>query len=103
MEAPDAKFNIMKRKMFDGATAVIFQRAKELRGQITDAERILWIHLRGKQTGYKFRLQHPMGNYILDFYCHQLKLVIEADGAVHYNEDVRNSDKERQRILESAG
>lgn len=89
--------------MFNGASAVIFQRAKELRNQTTDAETILWMHLRGKQLGYKFRRQHPIGNYIADFYCHQLKLVIEADGSVHNNVEVKNDDAERQMALESTG
>jgi len=89
--------------MFQGASALIFQRARELRDHLTDAESILWMHLRGKQMGYKFRRQHPIGNYIVDFYCHQLKLVIEADGPVHDKHEVSNNDKERQLTLENEG
>ncbi|HEY4147450.1 MAG TPA: endonuclease domain-containing protein [Chitinophagaceae bacterium] len=93
----------MRREMFQGASALIFQRARELRNQTTDTEVILWMHLHGKQLGYKFRRQHPIGNYIVDFYCHQLKLVIEADGLVHNKEEVKNNDKERQMALEGMG
>ena len=63
----------MRKKMFDGASPLIFQRAKELRNQVTHAEMLLWDYLRNNQMGYKFRRQHPVGNFIVDFYCHQLK------------------------------
>lgn len=55
----------MKKRMFYSVNAFIFQRAEELRNRLTDAEHILWRHLRTKQNGYKFRRQHPAGNYIL--------------------------------------
>jgi len=89
--------------MFYSASPIIFQRAKELRNQLTDAERILWMHLRTKPKGYKFRRQHPAGNYILDFYCHALKLAIEADGGIHNEEKVQEADRKRQKDLESEG
>lgn len=92
----------MRKEMFKGAAHLIFQRAKELRNHVTDAERILRMHLRDKQMGYKFRRQHPIGNYIADFYCHQLKL-IEADGSVHNNDEVKKKDIERQLFFESTG
>jgi imidazole glycerol-phosphate synthase subunit HisF len=63
----------------------------------------LWMHLRTKPGGYKFRQQHPLGNYIPDFYCHPLKLAIEADGSIHDKEENRNADMERQTILEAEG
>jgi len=69
--------------MFYGASPLIFERAKQLRNQVTHAEMIIWNYLRGNQCGYKFRRQHPVGNFILDFYCHQLKLAIEIDGSIH--------------------
>ena len=89
--------------MFYGAGNLIFKNAKSLRKQPTDAERILWIHLRTRPKGYKFRRQHPAGNFILDFYCHALKLAIEADGAVHEEESVKSNDQERQIMLEKDG
>lgn len=89
--------------MFYSAGATIFQRAKELRNQPTDAERVLWMYLRTRPMGYKFRRQHPAGNYILDFYCHALKLAIEADGLIHDKEAVKKYDVERQTYLETDG
>ena len=89
--------------MFYSAEPTIFQRAKELRNQPTDAERILWMHLRTRPGGYKFRRQHPSGNYILDFYCHALKLAIEADGSIHNTEESLQKDIERQVILKGEG
>ena len=89
--------------MFYHAGPNIFQRAKELRNQPTDAERILWMYLRTRPGGYKFRRQHPAGNYILDFYCHQLKLAIEADGSIHDKEENKITDIERQSYIESIG
>jgi very-short-patch-repair endonuclease len=60
------------------------QRARELRQPQTPAEQKLWALLRGRNlAGYKFRRQHPIGNFIVDFYCPQAKLVIEVDGDIH--------------------
>lgn len=60
------------------------QRAKALRQRLTPAEYKLWQVLRNRNLGgYKFRRQHPIGHYILDFYCHERGLVIEIDGDVH--------------------
>ena len=73
----------MKKKMFGGAEQLLFKRASELRKQQTFAEEILWNYLRTKPFGFKFRRQHPFSCYILDFYCHSLRLVIEVDGSVH--------------------
>lgn len=86
--------------MFYSAGPLIFQRAREPRHNPTDAERILWLHLRTRPKGQKFRRQHPIGNDIVDFYFHQLKLVIEFDGSIHDLIDVIKKDKERQSILE---
>jgi very-short-patch-repair endonuclease len=59
-------------------------RARSLRKKATDAERILWRHLRNRNfAGYKFRRQHPSDRYILDFYCPAAKLAIELDGGGH--------------------
>lgn len=93
----------MKKEMFYSAGSIIFQSAKMLRNQPTDAERIPWMYLRSRPKAYKFRRQHPAGNFILDFYCHSLKLAIEADGTVHDNELVKNADHERQSMLERDG
>ncbi|MBW1836147.1 MAG: endonuclease domain-containing protein [Deltaproteobacteria bacterium] len=59
-------------------------RAKKLRKNMTDAERLLWRHLRNRELGgYKFRRQRPIGPYIVDFVCIEKKLVVEVDGGQH--------------------
>ena len=63
--------------MFYGASPLIFERAKKLRNKTTESEGMLWNRINGKQLGVKFRRQHPLSNYIADFYCHELKLIIE--------------------------
>ena len=88
----------MKRK--GGAMTV--QRARDLRRTMTDAERRLWSHLRSRQLqGYKFRRQHPLGPYVLDFFCEQEKLVVEVDGGQHAVDAER--DARRTRWLEAHG
>jgi len=59
------------------------QRARELRRDMTDAERFLWRHLRAGQLVHKFRRQHPIGPYIVDFACPSAKLIVELDGGQH--------------------
>lgn len=59
-------------------------KSRNLRKNQTDAESLLWFHLRNKQLmGYKFRRQYPIINYIIDFYCFERKLGIELDGSQH--------------------
>jgi len=80
--------------MFYGASPLIFERAKELRKRMTETENILWNALRRKnRKGYKFRRQHPMSTYIADFYCHQLKLVIEIDGGYHLKKRLKKKTR----------
>lgn len=93
----------MKRTMFAGADANLFERAKALRKTQTHAEELLWNYLKQKPLGYKFRRQHPLGNFILDFYCHSLKLVIEVDGSIHDIEEVAENDKIRDAALKNVG
>ena len=90
----------MKRKMFSGADNFLFERASKLRKRQTFAEEIFWNYLKTKPFGFKFRRQHPFSIYILDFYCHQLKLVIEVDGSIHNVAEVKQSDEIRQQQLE---
>ena len=93
----------MTREMFFGASPEIFRRARELRKNCTEAERTLWEELRGKPQGIKFRRQHPLGKYILDFYAHRIRLAIEVDGSVHLKPGRAANDIKRQRAIESAG
>lgn len=85
-----------------GASPEIFKRAKSLKRAMTPAEKILWEELRNsKLDGHKFRRQHPIGKFIADFYCHEKKLVIELDGGIHNDEDVKERDEGRTYELES--
>jgi cyclase len=93
----------MEQNIFFGASKIIFENAKELRKNMTHAERILWGYLKTKPNGFKFRRQHPLGIYIADFYCHKLKLVLEVDGSVHDNEEVKQNDEVRQKLIEEDG
>ena len=93
----------MKREMFYGANKIIFGNAKSLRNNLTEEEMILWRRLKEDIPNYKFRRQHPISNYIVDFYCHELKLVIEVDSSIHYSEENQKLDEIRQRNLESLG
>lgn len=89
----------MKENMYYGASHLIFQKAEELRNRMTPAEEILWKHIHINQWKLKFRRQHPIWNYIADFYCHGIKLVIELDGAIHELEDVKKNDAIRENYL----
>jgi very-short-patch-repair endonuclease len=75
--------NAPKEKMHASANGRLFEYARALRKKMTPAESILWEHIRNKKLGAKFRRQHPIEAYILDFYCHELKVGIEVDGSIH--------------------
>jgi imidazole glycerol-phosphate synthase subunit HisF len=94
---------LMDSKMHAGALQQLYQRARELRNNATYAEEILWGYLRTKPLGYKFRRQHPYSIYILDFYCHSKRLVIEVDGNIHNQEDIKALDEYRQKQMEADG
>ena len=78
-------------------------RARELRRKGTDAEHRLWSRLRNKGLGVKFRRQHPIGPYVVDFFSLEGKLVVELDGGQHNDDDGRHADQGRTRFLESRG
>ena len=59
------------------------ERARELRHDMTPAEKILWGELRGNKLGVHFRRQHVIAGFIVDFYCHKAALVVEVDGDIH--------------------
>ena len=85
-----------------GTSPLIQQRARALRQRATEAERILWEHLRNRRLhGLKFRRQHPLGPYIVDFYCAAHRLVVEIDGPIH--ESQREQDVLRSEYLTMYG
>ena len=76
--------------------------AREMRGRMTNAEALLWMLLRNRRiAGMKFRRQHPVGRYILDFYCDERKLGIELDGGQHG--EAMDYDQQRDRWLQEQG
>jgi adenine-specific DNA-methyltransferase len=80
------------------------ETARRLRKQMTTSEWRLWLALRNRQLdGYRFRRQHPIGPFVVDFVCLQGRLVIEVDGTVHDHLAVFSRDHERQVWLESRG
>ncbi len=81
-----------------------YLNAKSLRQKETEAEKKLWSFLRNRQlNGKKFRRQHAFGVFILDFYCHECKLVIELDGSVHKGSINRQYDEARTSYLKENG
>ena|SRR5690554_1903588 len=88
------------QSMWKGASPELFDMARILRKNMTTAEAKLWDNLKGnKLRGLKFRPQHPILIFIVDFYCHQLKLVIEVDGGYHEKEEQKALDIERSDLL----
>jgi very-short-patch-repair endonuclease len=86
------------------ASPEIFRRAKELRQQMTNSEMILWERLRaGRLNSLKFRRLHPIDQFIVDFYCHSYKLVIELDGSIYNDLDQKMRDLGREETLKSFG
>ena len=80
------------------------QPARQLRSNMTDAESRLWARLRGKQLlGVQFYRQKPLGNFIVDFYAAKAHLVVEVDGAHHFESTQRLADAERTRMLSGMG
>ena len=79
--------------------------SRKLRVEGTKSEACLWKYVlqAGKLSGYKFRRQRPVLNYIADFMCLDLMLIIEVDGISHWNEDTVRKDEIRQAELEKIG
>jgi very-short-patch-repair endonuclease len=80
------------------------KHAKRLRREMTNAEVKLWVHLRGRDlAGHRFRRQHPVGPYIVDFACVNLPLIVEVDGETHGSKPQKEHDARRTRYLEKRG
>ncbi|MBR5027929.1 MAG: endonuclease domain-containing protein [Bacteroidales bacterium] len=78
-----------------------FSRKMRRDGEL--AEALLWRHLKAKQTGYVFNRQKPILNFIADFYCKELSLVVEIDGLSHFSEEAHLKDEERDRQMQVVG
>jgi len=79
------------------------ENAKGLRISSTQAEKVLWQEIRNKKLGVKFRRQHVIENFIVDFYCHECKLAIEVDGGYHLEQNQREYDENRSFNLSEYG
>ncbi|MTK53448.1 DUF559 domain-containing protein [Paludibacter sp.] len=94
--------NTVEHTMYYNALPSVFAKAKELRENMTQAEKMLWEKLRRNQLGVRFKPQHPIDIFIADFYCHFAKLVIEVDGEIHTSQqdydDGRTAELERLGI-----
>ena len=93
----------MSTKMNYGASAAIFQHAEKLRNNMTEPETILWEKVCKNKLGVRIRRQHPIWNYIADFYCHELKLVVEIDGGIHLKKENKEYDITREITLNEFG
>ena len=87
--------------MQNQATSKARVNARALRRDMTDSERKLWSVLRGEQLGFKFRRQHPLGNFIADFACLEPRLIVELDGSQHA--DNQAYDLARDAFFEAKG
>jgi ATP-dependent helicase HrpA/adenine-specific DNA-methyltransferase len=91
-------------KLHKGAKVSTQEYARELRSKTTEAEQKLWSLLRNRQLkGKKFRRQHAISNYIVDFYCNECKLVIELDGKFHTAGEAKEYDAARTALLNELG
>src|SRR5690554_6150305 len=99
------KFNpYYQISMFKGAPSESFAKAKELRSNLTAAEKVVWELLnKGQFKQYKFRRQHPVHLYIVDFYSYRLSLVIEIDGEYHKLKEQIEKDIQRTKDLNFQG
>lgn len=81
----------------------LIRAARRLRREQTPAEALLWERVRSNQLGHRFRRQHVIGRFVVDFSCPAARLVVEIDGSVHDPDDARNQDGWRTKQLEDLG
>ena len=79
------------------------EKRRQLRNNMTYCEKIVWLHLRKRQLGYRFLRQYSVDHFVIDFYCPELKLAVELDGNVHEIPDQKEYDEARQKYLEKFG
>ena len=90
--------------IYFGAGPEILRIAGDLRKSMTPAEKVLWERLRNRQvSGLRFRRQHPIKDFVVDFFCYDALLVIEVDGTVHDETSQKERDEQRTIILQKLG
>jgi len=77
--------------------------ARKLRAEMSPPEVMVWVHLRERKDGLVFRRQHPVGRYVLDFYCARARLAVEIDGEHHYYDIQERKDAIRKPWLNASG
>ena len=91
-------------KLHQGTKAATQEYARELRSRTTEAGQKLWALLRDRKLkGKKFRRQHAIANYVVDFYCNECKLAVELDGNFHTEAEAKEYDKSRTALLNELG
>ena len=90
----------MSADMHYGATSETFQIAERLRKNMTVAEKVLWERVRRNQVGVRIRRQHPIWKFVADFYCHQVRMVIEIDGNIYLSFENKQYDISRDIVLD---
>lgn len=101
MRGESADAEPVKRLVKSGRTLA---RARGLRRDMSDEERILWMLLRDRRfAGFKFRRQVPLGDFVADFVCYERKLIVELDGSQHADAEQAAFDARRTQVLEAAG
>lgn len=101
---PDILRDKYHAHLHQGAKPSTFEFARKLRRRETEAEEKLWALLRNRQLkGKKFRRQHAIANYVVDFYCNESKLAIELDGNHHTRPEVKEYDNSRTALLNEMG
>ncbi|MFN8284799.1 MAG: endonuclease domain-containing protein [Chitinophagales bacterium] len=94
----------MNSKLFFDASKTILDYSRSLRKEQTGAEKLLWANLRNRKLkGFKFRRQHAVKSYIVDFYCAEKMLSIEVDGGIHLQKEQKEYDKSRTEELNALG
>ncbi len=104
--SPEGEAHLTKpsNSMHFGADPILFEFARDLRKKQTVAEEIIWERIKNRQlNGFKFRRQHPIDKYIADFYCHDLRMVIEIDGDYHHQNDQSKYDFNRDGEMKEYG
>jgi len=90
--------------IYFGAGPELLRIAGDLRKSMTPAEKVLWERLRNKQVkGFRFRRQHPLKDFIVDFFCYEAMLAIEVDGSVHQDSYQMERDEQRTLIMKRLG
>jgi cyclase len=97
------KSKALDYELYYGTNPDLMRLAVDQRKNMTEAEKVIWGEIRAKKLGVRFRRQHPIGQFIADFYCHERKLVIEIDGSIHEIDSIKDHDEGRDHEMRQLG